>query len=61
MKSNKVRAHVLMGSLLATVGPGGIVLSEPAATAVPEDTAYVGHTELKGVPGLWAVHTANSP
>jgi class 3 adenylate cyclase len=47
--------------LLATAGTGDIVLSEPAAGAVAEDTAYVGDAELKGVPGLWAVHTANTP
>ena len=46
--------------LLATAGTGDIVLSEPAAGAVAEDTTYVGDAELRGVPGLWAVHTANS-
>lgn len=47
--------------LLAMAGTGDIVLSELAAGAVADDTAYVGDTELKGVPGRWAVHTANSP
>jgi class 3 adenylate cyclase len=44
--------------LLATAGTGDIVLSGPAAGAVSEDTTYVGDVELRGLPGLWAVHTA---
>ena len=44
--------------LLATAGTGEIVLSEAAASAVAEDTNYVGDLELRGVPGRWAVHTA---
>jgi class 3 adenylate cyclase len=47
--------------LLAMAGTGDIVLSELAAGAVAEDTAYVGDTELKGVPGRWAVHIAIGP
>jgi class 3 adenylate cyclase len=46
--------------LLARAGTGEIVLSAPAAGAVAEVTAYVGDAELKGVPGLWAVHTAEA-
>ncbi len=51
-----LNVHVV-ARLLATAGTGEIVLSEPAAGAVAEDTAYVGDAELKGVPGRWAVHT----
>jgi len=46
--------------LLTTACPADIVLSEAAATDVAEDTTYVGDAELKGVPGLWAVHTADA-
>jgi class 3 adenylate cyclase len=46
--------------LLAMTGRSDIVLSGPAALAAPVDTAYVGDAELKGVPGLWPVHTADT-
>jgi class 3 adenylate cyclase len=44
--------------LLATAGPGDIVLSALAAESLGEDTTYIGEAELRGVPGRWAVHTA---
>jgi class 3 adenylate cyclase len=47
--------------LLPMAGTGNIVLSEAAAEAVAEETAYVGDAELKGLPGLWPVHIANDP
>ena len=46
--------------LLATAGTGDIVLSEPAAAAVADATTYLGDAQLKGVPGLWAVHTVST-
>ena len=46
--------------LMATAGTGDIVLSQAAAEAVAEDTSYIRDAELRGVPGLWAVHTAQT-
>ena len=47
--------------LLATAGAGDIVLSDAAAGDLTEATVYVGDSELKGLPGLWAVHVAYRP
>jgi class 3 adenylate cyclase len=46
--------------LLALDTKSDIVLSGPAAGAVPEDTLYFGDAELKGLPGRWAVHTTDT-
>jgi class 3 adenylate cyclase len=54
-----INVHVA-ARLLATAGTGDIVLSASAAGAVAEATTHVGDAELRGVPGLWAVHTANT-